>query len=240
MTQQSLSARQSRWLDKLSDFDFKIEYVRGPTNTVADTLSRRSDYVPGSLTALTLATLEAQGAATLSKAQLLALPMFSGPHPETLCAAARAVAARRGRPAAAPLSDAQRAACIDEATKSHLAYPDRPDPDRNGVIRMPSQQCAAFNAKGTACKRRTLRGHHCRDHMRLLQRLAIAKSTIAGAGEGLFLAKGAKPIRRNERIVVYSGDWVELLPDSDDGGSYFLEINRRLGVDAARTNCALG
>ena len=106
---------------------------------------------------------------------------------------------------------------------------------------MPSQQCAAFTAKGTQCQRRTLRGHHCRDHMRLLQRLAIAKSTIAGAGEGLFLAKGATPIRRGERIVVYSGDWVHVLPDSDEGGAYFLQVNGRgLCIDAARTNTALG
>ena len=119
MTQQSLSARQSRWLDKLSDFDFKIEYVRGPSNVVADALSRRSDYVPpvpGSLAALTLASLDATGSATLSKAELLALPLFSAPRPDTLCAAARAVAARR-RPAA--LTDEQREAQIKEATESH-------------------------------------------------------------------------------------------------------------------------
>jgi hypothetical protein len=76
--------------------------------------------------------------------------------------------------------------------------------------------------------------------MRLLQRLAIGKSTIPGAGEGLFLAKGAQPIRRKERIVLYTGDWARLLPDSDDGGPYFLQITRNLAVDAARTNTALG
>ena len=236
MTQASLSARQSRWLDKLSDFDFKVEYVRGPTNIVADALSRRADYLPGSLTALTLASLDTQGTATLTRAELLALPMFSDPRPDTLCAAAKAVALRR-RPG--PLAeDASRAE--DEATKSHWPEPDRPSPDKHGVIRMPSQQCSAFTHKGTQCKRRTLRGHHCRDHMRLLQRLAIAKSTIPGAGEGLFLAKGASPLRRGERIVLYSGDWARLLPDSDDGGPYFLQITRGLAIDAARTNSALG
>ena len=242
MTQQSLSARQSRWLDKLSDFDFKIEYVRGPSNVVADALSRRADYVPpapGSLAALTLAAFELQGSATITKAELRALPMFSGPCPESLCAAARAVAARR-RPAA--LTNEQREEHIKEATLSHDPAEDRPEPDSRGVIRIPSQQCTAFTKKGTPCQRRTLRGHHCRDHMRLLQRLAIAKSTIPGAGDGLFLAKyrNAKPIRAGEDIVKYSGDWVQLLPDSEDGGPYFLEITQRLGVDAARTNTALG
>ena len=96
----------------------------------------------------------------------------------------------------------------------------------------------------TACKRRTLKGHHCRDHMRLLQRLAIAPSTLGRhAGDGLFHAKykGAKPLRNGDEIVLYSGDWVPLLPNSDEGGGpYFLEITQRLGVDAARTNTALG
>ena len=214
MTQQSLSARQSRWLDKLSDFEFKVEYVKGPTNTVADALSRRADYAPGSLAALTLASLDTQGAATLTKAELLALPLFSAPSPETLCAAAKAVAITRRR---GPLPEtASRAE--DEATKSHWPAPDRPSPDKHGVIRMPSQQCAAFTHKGTQCKRRTLRGHHCRDHMRLLQRLAIAPSTLGKeAGDGLFLAKyrGAKPIRSGEDIVLYSGDCERIAKGSE-------------------------
>ncbi|MEQ1736980.1 MAG: SET domain-containing protein-lysine N-methyltransferase, partial [Rhodoglobus sp.] len=162
--------------------------------------------------------------------------MFSGPCPGTLCAAAKAVSSsRRPGPLAESASRAE-----DEATKSHEPAADRPSPDKHGVIRMPSQQCSAFTKKGTQCQRRTLRGQHCRDHMRLLQRLAIAKSTIPGAGEGLFLAKGAEPIRRGERIVLYSGDWARVLPDSDDGGPYFLQITRNLCVDAARTNTALG
>jgi len=242
MTQQSLSARQSRWLDKLSDFDFKIEYIRGPANIVADALSRRSDYnpTPGSLAALTLAALDATGLATLSKAELLALPIFSGPRPETLCAAARAVGARR-RPAA--LTAEQREAYIKEATESHLPAADRPAPDKHGVIHMPSQQCTAYTKTGAACKRRTLRGHHCRDHMRILQRLSIAPASNPAAGFSLYLAKfkGAKPIRIGEDIVPYTGDWVPLVPGSDDhGGQYFLEIYKKLGVDAARTNTALG
>jgi hypothetical protein len=141
------------------------------------------------------------------------------------------------------LTDEQREANIKEATESHDPAVGRPAPDKHGVIRMPSQQCTAYTKAGTACKRRTLRGHQCRDHMRLLQRLAIGKSAILGAGDGLFLAKyrGAKPIRRNEDIVGYSGDWVELLPGSDNvGGPYFLEITQKLAIDAARTNTALG
>ena len=42
-TQGNLSRRQQRWLEILSEFDFKIEYVRGKWNLVADALSRRVD-----------------------------------------------------------------------------------------------------------------------------------------------------------------------------------------------------
>ena len=250
MTQQSLSARQSRWLDKLADFDFKIEYIKGPSNTVADALSRRPDHSTesdplqtrsGSLAAYMLSTLDSCGKATLTKAELLSLPIFSAPCPDTLCATARLVS----RPTTkTPLTDEQRAAHIAEATQSHLPFIDRPRPDKHGVIHMPSQQCTAYTAKGNACKLRTLRGHQCAVHTRIHQRLTVAKSTIPNGGLGLFVAKGAPPIRRGERIACYSGDWIQLLPEDADndskGGPYFLQINRNLCVDAARTNTALG
>lgn len=43
-TQPHLSARQTRWLDLLAEFDFTIEYFEGKENVVADGLSRRSDH----------------------------------------------------------------------------------------------------------------------------------------------------------------------------------------------------
>ena len=48
MKQKNLSARQHRWIDILSEFDFEIEYIPGETNGFADALSRiYSDEAPG-------------------------------------------------------------------------------------------------------------------------------------------------------------------------------------------------
>ena len=248
MTQQSMSARQSRWLDKLADFDFKIEYIKGPTNVVADALSRRSDHTAkaGTAAAITLAAFEAKGTATLTRSELLQLPLFAPPSATALLAAATFWSRKRTGAMTRPaMTDEQRQAHIREATESHDAAPDRPTPNAKGSIEMPSQQCVAFTQRGTACQRRTKRGHHCSDHMRLLQRLTIAKSTIAGAGFGLFVAKGKKAQRfsKGQRIVLYTGDYVQLLPGRAGdtlGGPYYLQLTKQLAVDAARTNTALG
>ena len=43
-TQPNLSARQSRWVEQLQDYSFKVYHVKGEANGAADALSRRSDY----------------------------------------------------------------------------------------------------------------------------------------------------------------------------------------------------
>ena len=45
-TQPTLSERQARWSEFLSEFDFTIEYQEGKKNVVADALSRRPDHAP--------------------------------------------------------------------------------------------------------------------------------------------------------------------------------------------------
>ena len=41
-----LSARQARWAEELSPYDFVIEHVKRKENIVADALSRRPDHKP--------------------------------------------------------------------------------------------------------------------------------------------------------------------------------------------------
>jgi len=39
--QPNLNVRQARWLATINEFDFKIRYIKGKQNKVADVLSRR-------------------------------------------------------------------------------------------------------------------------------------------------------------------------------------------------------
>ena len=40
LDQPNLNARQARWLDFLSEYDFKIQHIKGKENKVVDALSR--------------------------------------------------------------------------------------------------------------------------------------------------------------------------------------------------------
>ena len=40
LDQPNLNARQARWLDFLSEYDFEIQHIKGKENKVADALSR--------------------------------------------------------------------------------------------------------------------------------------------------------------------------------------------------------
>lgn len=44
-TQPNLSKRQIRWMQKMAEYDYEIEYCEGKKNIVADALSRRADHV---------------------------------------------------------------------------------------------------------------------------------------------------------------------------------------------------
>jgi hypothetical protein len=50
MTTKELNARQARWAEELSSYNFVIEHIKGKENKVADALSRRHDYVSHQVT----------------------------------------------------------------------------------------------------------------------------------------------------------------------------------------------
>ena len=53
LTQKSLSGRQVRWLEKLSEFDFEIHHIPGTENLLPDALSRLYEFdAPGTVRSL--------------------------------------------------------------------------------------------------------------------------------------------------------------------------------------------
>jgi RNase H-like domain found in reverse transcriptase len=67
MTVKDLNARQARWAEELSAYDFRIEHIKGKENTVADALSRRADYREGMTTRRTEVLIEDNGALVINK-----------------------------------------------------------------------------------------------------------------------------------------------------------------------------
>src|SRR5680860_1035388 len=51
-TMPHLSGRLARWIEKMAEFDYKIEHIAGVKNVVADALSRRVDLKEESAAAL--------------------------------------------------------------------------------------------------------------------------------------------------------------------------------------------
>ena len=112
--------------------------------------------------------------------------------------------------------------------------PNRPQPNAAGVIVMPSHRCTADAKSGEQCKARTAMGQYCWNHLRTISGLRIKKSTIPNGGKGLF---AARKLQRGYRID-YTGDRIRL--EGNNGGSYYLELSQRTGIDAARTNSGEG
>lgn len=79
-TQKKLSPQQARWLEVLSDFDFKITYIPGSTNTVADALSHiYSDEPLGMVCATSeYVTAEEENAPSSILLSLIMTPLYTG------------------------------------------------------------------------------------------------------------------------------------------------------------------
>lgn len=130
---------------------------------------------------------------------------------------------------------AQKARNVDAATKVMPPAADRPAPNKQGAIVMPSQRCTAQTKRGEHCKQRTAKGQYCWNHLRSVCGLRIRQSSIAGAGLGLHADRDLPADHR----IDYTGDLVPLHTD-DDGGAYFLQIANGRAIDAARTNSGEG
>jgi SET domain-containing protein len=99
-------------------------------------------------------------------------------------------------------------------------------------------QCAYEGPQGR-CKRMTTMTHpYCARHTVSELGVRVDKSKIKGAGLGLFAERAFK---KGERIVQYNGEKLSHREyneryDSDEMGSYGIELNSRWVLDAAKTS----
>lgn len=218
----NLTGRLARWVEKMAEFDYKLQHIPGKDNVVADALSRRADH----------AEVNALAVRGILKKNVT----FATPNRYEALAAVGA--ARRPRRSHAPESPELRQRNIDAATKvlPPLA-PDSPRPNRQGTIVTPTQRCSADTKSGAQCAQRTAVAHLCWNHLLRDMGVRVKASSVPGAGRGLFVER-RNGLPTGHRIP-YTGDEV-VLADERAGGPYVLQTRRGAGIDAARRNCGLG
>ena len=215
-TMPNLSGRMARWIEKMAEFDYKLQHIPGKDNVVADALSRRIDHSAPTAQVNAL------------RSALKRVPLAT----ENPYAALSAMRVRE------PESEQQRQRNIDAATKVLPRAVGLPPPDRQGTIRTPSQRCAANTNAGAQCAQRTAVAHLCWNHLKRDVGVRVKPSSIPGAGRGLFVAR-AGGLPAGHRIP-YTGDEVSLDAGGTVGGPYVLQTRAGEGIDAARRNCGLG
>ena len=257
MSQPRLTGRPARWLLKLEEFDFDVEYVKGPANAVADALSRN------------VATGAGEGRAKLSAAEMAELRSRARKAEEEGDEAVAALEARlaradsgrearrRGDKSGPPARlvnvraqllrdeggeerrrEAEAAAQEVRPAEAYAVPP--PDPDAAGNRQMATQRCAAMTRKGQGrqCRQLTRIGCLCWNHLARDAGLRVKRSTVPGAGRGLF---AERDLEAGADLGVYSGLEVSG-PEAlrgDRSGAYALEVKRGLLIDAAPTNAAV-
>ena len=79
--QRNLSGRQARWMEKIAEYDYEVQYVPGVENVLADALSRiYSNDSPGTVRAASEYTQYADesGFSSRISAQAISMPVYAG------------------------------------------------------------------------------------------------------------------------------------------------------------------
>jgi hypothetical protein len=110
-------------------------------------------------------------------------------------------------------------------------------PPRSDSIRT-VVRCSGHTKTGARCKRRTAKSPLCYYHLEKEDHVKIKKSTIPGAGLGLFTTIARRP---NQRITLY-GKNAYVNHDPDHGGEYVVQVQKNppTFVDARRTTDSAG
>ena len=237
-TQPMLSGRQTRWLETLSEYDYAIEYIKGENNEVADALSRRGDLNDG--------TADRPPAFVDTKRTFALNHIMTRTERTALIDEINAIErAQRHAPRRQPDRQAElrrqeaRAKAVDAARRvipEQEVPADRPRPKAGGMVVMPTQRCTADNKLHAQCGCKTAKGQHCHVHMRSMDGLRVTKSTVAGAGSGLF---ATRDFAEGDHLADYTGDEL-IIRQGSDGGPYCLALTQRRAIDAAPTNTGYG
>ena len=99
-------------------------------------------------------------------------------------------------------------------------------------------QCNAITKKGIRCKRITCKyTTYCWQHTQLIRKFSVKKSTIPGAGNGLFTLKN---IKKGDRIIEYTGEIIDNDKDDNELSIYGIGISNDKIIDAKSTQSELG
>ncbi|MEI6371517.1 MAG: reverse transcriptase domain-containing protein [Nostocales cyanobacterium ELA608] len=227
-TQPMLSGRQTRWIETLSRYNYEIEYIKGEENVVADALSRRVDHNDGSI------PLDREPL-FVDKKQTFELNQILTVESRAMLDELQSIASNMRQHTLQQKEERRKA--NDYAMKIYPAGAlELPSVNKAGVRVTPTQRCVADNAQGDQCGAKTAKGRYCHNHMRLEEGLRVTKSTVAKAGFGLF---AARDFEKGQHVADYTGDQLMLRADQD-GGEYVLQMTKREGIDAARTNTGYG
>ena len=255
MSQPRLTGRPARWLLKLEEFDFDVEYVKGPSNAVADALSRNvaAGGDRARLSAAEMAEMRSRArkaeeagdeAVVALEARLARAISERGAQgrrdPNEPLAQLANVRARLLRDEGKEERKREAEAAAQEVRPAADYAVPPPDPDAAGSRQMATQRCTAMTRKGQGrqCRQLTRVGCLCWNHLARNAGLRVKRSTVPGAGRGLF---AERDFEAAADLGVYSGLEVSG-PEAlrgDRGGAYALEVKRGLLIDAAPTNAAV-